>query len=70
MSSDSNTDVVNDTMEPIQQEEWTSPLVNTSKPPPNKLKCGNCGVLGHNKRTCPLLLHIGMFIDDVVRSSM
>lgn len=35
--------------------QWTTPLVTRRNVIPTKRKCGHCGTIGHNKRTCPQL---------------
>jgi hypothetical protein len=44
--------------------QWTTPLAAGRIIVSNKRKCGLCGIMGHNKRTCPQKVQQGQFIHD------
>ena len=61
-NNDTNTTLVDDVNNVIHPPN----LVGVQNNIPKTRKCGFCGLLGHNKRTCPQIITNGKIIDFMI----
>ena len=56
----------NSSKDNVPIEGWITPQARITIDVSKQRKCGHCGVNGHNKRTCPMLMEVGKLLNNVL----